>query len=282
MARSLPLHCFDSAWSMAVGLIGKSLARSTLLIANFLAAMNPTAGSFTINPRLQRRFVAFAVDQPGAASLVTIFSTFLNGHLVDTCNFSEDVASMANNIIQAAIGSGGIHEQVSKAFRKSALNFHYEFNVRHLAGVFQGMLLSTPKNFNGSPSKFAQLFLHECTRVYSDRLISLEHVKKFRGILSGIARSKFGAFSADMSNLFAAEDPAPLIFCHFAQSTSQLEYDQALDLGVVTKVLEKALAEYNETNAAMPLVLFGDAVKHVARIARVLCATPLVTPCSSE
>jgi dynein heavy chain len=39
------------------------------------------------------------------------------------------------------------------------------------------------------------------------------------------------------------------------------------------KVLNEALLEYNETNAVMNLVLFEDAMKHVARIARI-CSSP--------
>jgi dynein heavy chain len=44
-----------------------------------LCAMNPTCGSFIINPRLQRHFMVFAIGFPGQEALLTIFSTFLNG-----------------------------------------------------------------------------------------------------------------------------------------------------------------------------------------------------------
>jgi len=47
----------------------------------FLSAMNPTCGSFIINPRLQRHFMVFAIGFPGQEALLTIFSTFLNGHV---------------------------------------------------------------------------------------------------------------------------------------------------------------------------------------------------------
>jgi dynein heavy chain len=30
-----------------------------------------------------------------------------------------------------------LHDKVSTTFRKTAINFHYEFTVRHLANVFQ-------------------------------------------------------------------------------------------------------------------------------------------------
>ena len=37
--------------------------------------MNPTAGSFTINPRLQRHFATFSVVFPSPDSLFTIYHT---------------------------------------------------------------------------------------------------------------------------------------------------------------------------------------------------------------
>ena len=42
------------------------------------------------------------------------------------------------------------------------------------------------------------------------------------------------------------------------------------NIGKLSQVLESALTEYNETNATMDLVLFEDAMKHVARIVRVI------------
>jgi dynein heavy chain len=43
----------------------------------YVACMNPTAGSFVVNPRLQRLFMTLAVDFPGQDSLMTIYGTFI-------------------------------------------------------------------------------------------------------------------------------------------------------------------------------------------------------------
>lgn len=43
----------------------------------YVACMNPTAGSFIINPRLQRLFMTLAMDFPGQDSLMKIYGTFL-------------------------------------------------------------------------------------------------------------------------------------------------------------------------------------------------------------
>ncbi len=55
----------------------------------------------------------------------------LQGHLK---KFKEEVQDMGTKILQAALA---LHDRVSSTFRKTAINFHYEFTVRHLANVFQ-------------------------------------------------------------------------------------------------------------------------------------------------
>ena len=47
-------------------------------------------------------------------------------------------------------------------------------------------------------------------------------------------------------------------------------YDQIDTVEHMSKILSGALHEYNETNATMDLVLFEDAMKHVARITRIV------------
>lgn len=45
-----------------------------------LAAMNPTSGSFYVNPRYQRHFWTVAINVPDNSSQITIYETFLKGH----------------------------------------------------------------------------------------------------------------------------------------------------------------------------------------------------------
>jgi dynein heavy chain, axonemal len=73
-----------------------------------------------------------------------------------------------------------------------------------------------------------------------------------------------------VSKFYAAENAAPLVFCHFAENIQDKVYDQVLMMDNMGKILKDALNEYNETNATMDLVLFEDAMKHVARIARIV------------
>jgi len=100
--------------------------KSTQLVA----AMNPTAGSFMVNPRLQRHFWLLAVGFPEQSSLQTIYSAYLNKH------FSKFKGTIQEQIGPIIKGTLQLHSEVERCFRKTAQNFHYEFNVRHLTNVF--------------------------------------------------------------------------------------------------------------------------------------------------
>ena len=227
----------------------------------YVAAMNPTAGSFIVNPRLQRLFMTLAMDFPGQDSLMKIYGTFLQGHLK---KFKPDVQEMQTKVLQAALA---LHDSVAGTFRKTAINFHYEFTIRHLANVFQGLLMSTPERFNDT-TKLARLWLHESERVYADRLVSAADLEAYNKKACQIAKKYFSI--PDIDNYYARVDPKPLIFCHFARGLGEKVYDEVHDYSGLYKTLMEALSEYNEGNAMMDLVLFEDAMKHVCRISRII------------
>ena len=226
-----------------------------------VACMNPTAGSFEIDPRLQRWFATFAIGLPETMSLHTIYLTFLTGHLK---KFDEEVQAVARDLVRGAVS---LHREVMMNFRKTAQNFHYEFNIRHISNVFQGLLVSAPSQFH-SPEKFVHLWLHESERVYGDRLVSYEDLTKYNTIVQAQHKKVFPSYN--VARFYSTENSDPLVFCHFAENIQDKVYDMAKSINKMSLVLEDALREYNETNATMDLVLFEDAMKHIARIVRVV------------
>ena len=247
------------------------LSMKTVENCQYVTAMNPTAGSFSVNPRLQRHFTTIAIGMPTATSLLTIYETFLNGHL-ESGGFSPAVTAVSSNMIKGALA---VHKEVAETFRKTVANFHYEFNIRHLANVFQGLLVATPQVF-GDAEKFVFLWLHESERVYGDRLVDAEDLAKFKQIMQNQARKTFNQFNVTRFYMTGGVDADSLVFCHFADGTTQgddLVYDRSSEPAALKKTLETALDEYNETNAVMNLVLFTDAVWHVARIVRIVKQT---------
>ena len=246
----------------------QKLSTKNILNCQYVAAMNHNAGSHQINPRLQRHFVALAIGFPSPTSLLTIYQTFLDGHL---SKFDDAIKALSSNLINGALA---LHNEVSLKFKKSAAQFHYEFSLRHLSNVFQGLLTSTPGVFGSDASKFVALWLHESERVYGDCLVSNEHLFKYKEIASSQAKRRFPNFN--MARFFLTENADPLIFSHFVDHAEADEehhgrsYSYCSSLAVLRSYVQSALQEYNESNPMMDLVLFDDAILHVIRIARIL------------
>uniref|UniRef100_A0A8C3LGS3 Dynein axonemal heavy chain 9 n=1 Tax=Chrysolophus pictus TaxID=9089 RepID=A0A8C3LGS3_CHRPC len=225
----------------------------------YVSCMNPTAGSFTINPRLQRHFCVFALSSPGQDALSRIYSTILTQHLASR-NFSEAVQKSAQQLISLALG---LHQRVAAAFLPTAIKFHYIFNLRDFSNIFQGLLFSTPECLK-HPQDLVKLYLHESNRVYRDKMveekdygtfdkIQLEMVKKFYDVSETLEQTK------QMN-----------VYCHFAKGIGEPSYGPVPTWEGLNQTLVEALDNYNEVNPAMNLVLFEDAMCHVCRINRIL------------
>ncbi|GAB0197572.1 dynein axonemal heavy chain 17 [Grus japonensis] len=225
----------------------------------YVACMNPTAGSFTIDSRLQRHFCVFAVSFPGQEALLTMYSTILAQHLA-LQRMPPAVQKLQPQLVAAALA---LHQKVASTFLPTAIKFHYLFNLRDLSNIFQGLLFSTPECLK-SPVDLVRLWLHEAERVYGDKLIDERDQKGFGKMLVDTCKRFFAELSEDL--VFAK----PNIYCHFAQGIGEPKYLPVPSWPALNKLLAEALDNYNEMNAAMSLVLFEDAVSHICRISRIL------------
>ncbi|XP_021270931.1 dynein heavy chain 17, axonemal [Numida meleagris] len=225
----------------------------------YVACMNPTAGSFTIDSRLQRHFCVFAVSFPGQDALLTIYSAILAQHLA-LQKVPLAVQRLQEQLVAAALA---MHQRVTAIFLPTAIKFHYLFNLRDLSNIFQGVLFSTPECLR-SPTDLVRLWMHEAERVYGDKLIDDKDQKSFGKMLTDTCKK----FFADLNE--EAMLAKPNMYCHFAQGIREPKYLQVPSWPSLNKLLAEALDSYNEVNAVMNLVLFEDAVSHICRINRIL------------
>jgi dynein heavy chain len=227
----------------------------------YVSCMNPTSGSFTINPRLQRHFCVFAVNFPGADAVTTIYHSILTQHFANAeQKFNIAVTKISHNIVAASLA---LHTKVAQVFLPTAIKFHYIFNLRDLTNIFQGMLFSNNDCLLTS-GDMIRLWLHETTRVYGDKLTDDKDIDSFCKMQNDLVKKSFEEI--DESIVF----DKPNIYCHFAGGIGEPKYMPITDWGVLTKLLQEAMLSYNDLISAMNLVLFEDAMMHVCRINRIL------------
>ena len=80
--------------------------------------------------------------------------------------FNKPTQAMCDIICDAAIS---LHQKITEAFVKTAIKFHYEWNLREMSAVFQGLCRAFPAKFTNSLI-ISRLWLCESNRVYKDRL----------------------------------------------------------------------------------------------------------------
>jgi dynein heavy chain len=230
----------------------------------FMCAMNPTSGSFTVAQRVQRHYSCVAVAVPTAAQCAGIFTQITTGHLSD---FSSEVQSIGASVMQCLFET---HAMVTAKFLPSSIKFMYNWNLRELNNAVKGLCRTTPKE-TGSPTAFTRVFVHEMYRVYRDRMVSLRQEAVFNDLFMVEFTRVFGetALKDKLGELTNEDTLMMTTFCAKPGGASGI-YQEIENVESLSLALEAKLEEYNENFSIMELVLFKQAMQHVTRIARVI------------
>ena len=230
--------------------------RKELVDIQYIGAMNPTAGSFVICERAQRQFATFACLMPSNQDLTTIFKSLMGGHVN---GFSNAVCDSVDKIVDASLK---LYEMVMNKFLPSAVKFTYNWNLRELTNIFQGICYMRQSDYN-TFDDVVKIWIHESARVISDRFFTTPELDIYEGILRDVMKQKLGIANADT---YLKET---IIFTQFANSAVGA-YLPVTSVDSLRKVVDGKLNDYNETFAMMDLVLFQQAAEHIARIARII------------
>jgi dynein heavy chain len=235
--------------------------RKEIVDVLFTGCMNPKAGSFMINGRLQRHFTVLTCFTPTAEIISGIYSNILGKHLSTfTGNIQKCLEPIVNASIEVLLGILN-----TSCFLPSAAKFHYQFNLKDMANIFQGMLNTNSNMYKEGTMKYLRVWVHECQRVFGDRLIQESDNLELNNIIEKAATKNFQGTSKD--ELFAQ----PLLMTSFVSvyGGNEKMFLPVKDQPQIKQVLEAKLTEYNETYAAMNLVLFDAAMEHICRISRI-------------
>ncbi|CAE7680113.1 Dnah7 [Symbiodinium sp. CCMP2456] len=176
-----------------------------LVDLNFIAALTPSAGRPQITARYLRHYNYFYVLPFEGESLHRIFQTVLQWYLA---KFPSQVGALSGNVVRATVD---IYHSISANMLPTPAKSHYTFNLRDLAKVNQGICLCSKESLP-TPDDFIRCWVHECQRVFQDRLVNDEDNAWFNELLQEKLQEHF------KKQWKAVVKQEPLIFIDFADS----------------------------------------------------------------
>jgi dynein heavy chain len=244
---------------------------------SFVGAMGPPGGGRQIvTNRFLRYFSFLSFPELEDSSMTQIFDvilrTFIDAYL------PPDILPCVEPMIAASLD---MYATLLKELLPTPAKSHYTFNLRDVASVMQGVLSANPKSTN-EPADLIRLWVHENLRVFRDRLVNEDDRSWFDGQLRILIPKYFKgeAFAkADANGNGCIEweevvhcDIPHLIYGDFMDANADPKlYSEITDVEKMVGVVEEYLEDYNAMSTKkMPLVMFVDAVGHVARVSRVI------------
>eukprot|EP01041_Mallomonas_annulata_P000832 gene832-1621_t len=237
----------------------KDLSFRKIIDLTFVASMGPAGGGRQdTTPRFLRHFNLIGYVEMSDDSKSLIFGSILKNFLT---TFEPGLVGMTDAIVSSSID---IFATIVRELLPTPSKAHYTFNLRDLAKVFQGMLMSDSRRIT-TKDQLARLWVHESQRVFADRLTCDED----HAWLTGNIRKKVeDVFKMDWSIVMPN---SRVVFGDFLNTVSERIYEEIPTMEKLKTIVDDFLQEYNaESKQPMPLVMFDDALVHVARIARIL------------
>ena len=167
---------------------------------NYVGAMNtPGGGKNDVPHRLKRQFNLYYVPLPSVASINNVYGALVAGRFTADL-FDAETLELSEKLVPMTIA---LWNKVQAKMLPTPAKFHYLFNMRELSKVFQGIILASRDRFvkakrdepfgttvTSAPGYLLALWLHECRRVFSDKLTSHEDKDWVDGAMFDLMRER--------------------------------------------------------------------------------------------
>ncbi len=248
----------------------------TIMDTVVVAAMGPPGGGRNdITPRMMRHFNLLCFPEFDDRTLRRIFSTIVQWFFA-TRGFDSSLSRMDTAVVNA---TADMYKSAIEMLRPTPAKVHYTFNLRDFSRVIEGILLCRPAAL---PSKehLCRLWMHECMRVFEDRLVTDADREWCTGAIRGAAKTHF-SFDTNVicahlrtapSGAVTDDDFRRLTWGDFIDPKAKVrEYAEIADASALIAVVEEYLGDFNSmSKKPMDLVMFMFFVQHVSRLCRVL------------
>ena len=260
-----------------------------------VSAMGPPGGGRNpITARMVRHFNVLNFTAMDRDTEVHIFRTVLGARL-GSPDFDASIPPLLDDLVGASVD---VYHTVCAQLLPTPTRPHYTFNMRDLGKVFQGLDMANPRATEDAVV-MVRMWVHECRRVFSDRLVNTAGRVWFDEQLQQQVSTRFkmpwhavstpngaGADAAAAgagagAGAGAASDPdtsatlhtgSRLIFGDFmVPGADPKVYEEVRDMEALVATMEEYLMDFNaESKTPMKLVLFLDAIEHVSRVSRII------------
>merc|ERR1719160_8275 len=243
----------------------------------YLGAMgHPGGGKNDIPPRLKSKFLCVNMVPPLQSSVEMIYGSILKASFTAKRGAKQDVIARCQSLVPATID---IWDKVKRSLLPTPARFHYIFTMRELARVFQG-IQTTPLDSVPNETALIQLWRHEATRVFADKLARIVDKEFVDKQVQEFCMQHFGE---EMAEKTSAKVAGEVWFADF-QRDSEEDPETGEDIGApqiyevvpsiesIRKRAYENLAKFNEAYPAkvMNLVVFDDALRHLMKINRTI------------
>lgn len=245
----------------------KDLNLKTIKDLQYIGAMGPPGGGRNpVDTRFVSLFNVFNLTPPSTEVLNMIFNSIVVTRYV---SFNDSVKAAVGKVTMSMLK---LYAFVLEKMPPTPAKFHYIFNLRDLSRVYEGLCNGSPDTIQTSKG-FVRLWVHECMRVFSDRLTTTEDQKLFNDELTKQVKETYPDSMADAMAL-------PNIFGDFEQAVERIQsggsaedarlYKDVGNYESVKKIFSEVLELHNQESKPMTLVLFEQALEHLTRIHRII------------
>ena len=218
----------------------------------FIGAMGPPSqGRNSITQRFSRHFNLLYAAPFEESSIMRIFQNVLEWYFMNLQKPpSKAITNLRDKLISSTVQLYNTIK-TSKELLPIPAKSHYVYNLRDISKVFQGVAKATHQSFKDE-NDFLRLWIHECMRVFQDRLINNEDRKFFEELLKGLVLANF---AKDWSKLVTVE---PLLWASFVPTIYPNDdptkrplsdiYCELQNLEALKQKCHTYLDEYNSVN----------------------------------
>ncbi|KPI84818.1 putative dynein heavy chain [Leptomonas seymouri] len=237
----------------------------TMLVA---CCGEPGGGKNEMSPRFTSKLLCFCAPQLPPTSMKSIFSAILSGFF-QTRGFSAEVSAMTDAVVDSTLEA---YRRIAVECLPTPDKTHCTFNLRDVSKVFQGILQVKPAHC-ATPEALMQLWSHEASRVFHDRLVDDADRKWWWRCCAEVITQHFseGEGSESLLTVDELSQQLPSILYGSWADDTKREYQRMGQEADLQAAAQQHLAEYNmQSTMPMNLVFFDRAVQHLSRICRIV------------